>query len=69
MSNPLFNQFGNGFMNNGISQIMGEVNRLRQTIKNPKQEVEKLLNSGAMSQQQFNEFSQMASQIMGRFNG
>ena len=38
----------------------------QQTVKNPKQEVERLLQSGAMSQQDFNRLGQMANQMMGR---
>ncbi len=65
MANPLFNQFGNK-QNNPMSQFMSDFNRLRQTIKNPKQEVQNLLNSGQMSQQDFNRLSQMANQLMGK---
>lgn len=65
MANPLFNQFGN-MMNNPAAQFMNEFNRIRQTVKNPQQEVERLLQSGQMSQQQFNQFAQRANQIMGR---
>lgn len=65
MGNPLFNQFGNN-QNNPMSQFMSDFNRLKQTISNPKQMVESLLQSGQMSQNQFNELSQMANQIMGR---
>jgi hypothetical protein len=65
MSNPLFNQFGNN-SNNPMSQFMSDFKRLQQTVKNPQQEVQRLLNSGQMSQQQFNQFSQMANQLMGK---
>lgn len=65
MSNPLFNQFGNN-SNNPMSQFMSDFKRLQQTVKNPQQEVERLLNSGQMSQQQFNQFSQMANQLLGK---
>ena len=65
MANPLFNQFGNS-QNNPMSQFMSDFNRLQQTVRNPKQMVESLLQSGQMSQDQFNQFSQMANQIMGR---
>lgn len=64
MANPLFNQFGNT-MNNPNAQFMNEFNRIRQTVQNPQQEVERLLRSGQMSQQQFNQFAQRANQIMG----
>lgn len=65
MANPLFNQFGNN-QNDPMSQFMSDFNRLQQTIRNPKQMVENLLQSGQMTQDQFNQFSQMANQIMGR---
>lgn len=65
MANPLFNQFGNN-QNNPMSQFMSDFNRIRQTIRDPKQEVQNLLNSGQMSQQDFNRLSQMANQLMGK---
>ena len=66
MSNPLYGQFGSQqTVNNGLSNFMADFNRLQQTVKNPQQEVERLLQSGAMSQQDFNRFGQMANQIMG----
>ena len=66
MANPLFNQFGNNASNNPMSQFMNEFKRIQQTIKNPKQEVENLLHSGKMSQQEFNRLSQMANQLMNK---
>ena len=66
-TNPLFNGL-NGRQqpdNNGFSNFMADFQRLQQTVKNPRQEVERLLQSGAMSQQDFNRFGQMANQIMG----
>jgi hypothetical protein len=65
MANPLFGQFG-GSQNNPMSQFMGEFKRLQQTVKDPRKAVENLLQSGQMSQQQFNQLSQMANQLMGR---
>lgn len=62
MANPLFNQFGNN-QTNPMSQFMSDFNRLKQTIKNPRQEVERLLQTGEMSQKTFNELSQIAQQI------
>lgn len=66
-TNPLFNALNGGQQptNNGFSNFMNEFQRLQQTVKNPRQEVERLLQSGAMSQQDFNRFGQMANQIMG----
>lgn len=66
MSNPLYGQFGSQqTVNNGFSNFMADFNRLQQTVKNPRQEVERLLQSGVMSQQDFNRFCQMANQIIG----
>lgn len=64
MSNPLFGQFG-GQKNNGLQQLMAEAQRLSKTIQNPRQEVERLLQSGQMSQDDFNRFAQMANSLMG----
>lgn len=62
MANPLYNMAIN---NNPFAQIMQEAQELKDTLKgNPRDEVQKLLNSGAMSQQQFNQYSQMAQQVM-----
>ena len=63
MPNHIYEQMTS---NNPISQIMSAFNQLQQTVKNPRAEVEKLLNSGQMSQQQFNQFSQIANQMIGK---
>ena len=66
MSNPLYGQFGGQqSVNNGFSNFMADFQRLQQTVKNPRQEVERLLHSGAMSQQTFNSLAQQANQILG----
>ena len=65
MPNPIYDQFGGQQNNNGFSAFMDDFRRLQQSVKNPRQEVERLLQSGAMSQQDFNRFGQMANQIMG----
>ena len=66
MANPIYEQFGGQQNNNGFSAFMNDFRRLQQTVKNPRQEVERLLQSGAMSQQDFNRFGQMANQMLGR---
>lgn len=66
MANPIYDQFGGQQNNNGFSAFMNDFRRLQQTVKNPRQEVERLLQSGAMSQQDFNRFGQMANQMLGR---
>lgn len=64
MNNPLYEQFGGQQNNNGFSNFMNDFQRLQQTVKNPKQEVERLLQSGVLSQQEFNRFGQIANQII-----
>ena len=67
MANPLFYALGGQQpVNNVFSNFMSEYQRLQQTVKNPKQEVERLLQSGALSQQDFNRLGQMSNQMMGR---
>ena len=70
MANPLFSALGGQqTVNNGFSNFMSEFQRLQQTVKNPKQEVERLLQSGAMSQNDFNRFGQMANQVVKMMGG
>ena len=66
MPNPLFQQLsqnnGNGF--NNPFQMIQKFNEFRQNFTgDPKQMVEQLLQSGRMSQQDFNKYSQMASEF------
>ena len=68
MPNPIYDQFGGQQNNNGFSAFMNDFRILQQTVKNPRQEVERLLQSGAMSQQDFYRFGQMANQIIGMTN-
>ena len=63
MPNPIYNSIAN--QNNPFMQIMQEAQNLKNTIKgNPREEVQKLLNSGQMSQSQFNQLSQIANQVI-----
>lgn len=64
MANPLYSDFGK-HNQNGLPDIVGQVQQMMKTFKgNPKEEVQRLLNSGQLSQQQFNQFAQIANQIM-----
>lgn len=64
MANPLYWQFG-GQQTNPFQQLVTDARKLRQTMQNPRAEVERLLQTGQMSQSQFNQFSQIAQQIIG----
>ena len=64
MSNPLFSALG-GQQMNPMAQLVADARKLRQTMQNPRAEVERLLQTGQMSQQDFNKYSQIAQQIVG----
>lgn len=65
MSNPLFSALGGQRMN-PMAQLVADAKRLKQTMTtNPREEVQKLLNSGAMSQEDFNRYAQIANQLVG----
>ena len=64
MSNPLFSALGGQQMNH-MAQLVADARKLRQTMQNPRAEVERLVQTGQMSQQKFNELSQIAQQIVG----
>ena len=65
MSNPLFNALGGGMpQGNGPMQIVQQFMQFKQNFKgDPKAEVEKMLQSGRISQQQLNQVQQMAGQF------
>ena len=69
--NPLFNILNSGMQpQNPMMNMMTQLNQFKQTFQgNPKQQVQQLLNSGRMSQEQFNQLSQMATQIPNMMNG
>lgn len=63
MANSLFNQFG--VQNNQLEQLAQQAREFQKQFKgSPRQEVERLLQTGAMSQQDFNRYSQIAQQVV-----
>lgn len=49
-----------------MQNLMNQLNQFRNTFRgDPKQQVQQLLNSGRMTQDQFNKLKQMADQIQG----
>ena len=63
MANPLYDTMGR--QHNPMSDIIKQARQFKkQFTGNPRQEVERLLQTGQMSQSQFNQFSQMAQQIV-----
>ena len=68
MANSLFNTLGSSPKLPGpfgnMQEMMTRLNQFRQSFQgDPKQQVQQLLNSGKMSQNQYNQLSQMATQI------
>lgn len=62
MSNALYNQFGK--QNNPLEQLAQQAREFQKQFKgSPRQEVERLLQTGQMSQSQFNQYSQIAQQV------
>lgn len=64
MANNLYQSL-NGQQTNPMAQLVADARKLKQTMQNPRAEVERLLQTGAMSQQDFNKYSQIAQQIVG----
>ena len=71
MSNPLFQQMGGGQMPGQMGQLQQMISAFQQFKQNfkgdPQQEVQRLLNSGQMSQQQYNQLQQMAMNMQRMF--
>ena len=67
MNNPFFNALGGGQMTGPIGQFQRMMQQFQQFKANfhgdPKAEVEKLLQSGRLNQQQLNQLQQMAKQF------
>lgn len=67
MANPLFNALGGGQMPGMMGQFQSMVQqfqKFRQSFHgDPKAEVEKLVQSGRISQQQLNQLQQAATQF------
>lgn len=64
MSNSIYNDLNRN--TGGINDIFRQANELKKQLngQNPKDVVQGLLNSGQMSQDQFNQLSQQANQIL-----
>lgn len=65
MNNPFFNALGGGMGALGnFGQLMQKFQQFKQTFQgDPKAEVEKMLQSGALTQEQLNQVQAMAKQF------
>ena len=63
MANPLYQAMRN--QSNPMADLIRQAKEFKKSFNgNPKEEVQRLLNSGQMSQQQFNQLSQIAHQVV-----
>lgn len=68
MSNPLFQMLGN--QPNGMQQMMHRFQQFQQAFKgDPRQQVQQLLNSGKVSQAQYDQAVKMAQQFQRMMTG
>ena len=69
----LFNMFGRQNTmptNNGFFNMINQFNQFKKNFNgDPRQQIQQLLDSGQMSQQQFNQLSQMATQFQNMMRG
>lgn len=69
MANQLFKTLGNSNSNvpaplGNLQTLVEKLNQFKNSFSgDPKQQVQQLLNSGRMTQNQYNQLSQMATQI------
>lgn len=63
--NPLYQEFGRLPQAPEQQNFLSRLQQFRQTVKgNPQQIVQQMLNSGRITQEQFNQAAQMANQMM-----
>lgn len=67
MSNPLYSILGgNQQPNNGMANMLRDFQTFKNSFRgDPRAEVQRLLNTGQMTQAQYTQLSQMANQILG----
>ena len=72
MSNPLFNILGNAMQNSPVGNAMNmmqQFNQFRQQFRgDPRQQVQELLNSGRMTQDQYAQLHEAAKQFQQMIN-
>lgn len=69
----LFSMFGRQQprpMNSGLANMLGQFNQFKKNFSgDPRAQVQQLLDSGQMTQQQFNQLSQAATQFQNMMRG
>ena len=68
MSNPLFSLFGG--QNTMMNPLMQRFQQFRQMFRgDPNQQIQQIMNSGKVNQQQYNQAVQMAQQLKQMLGG
>lgn len=66
MSSPLYSAMHSGEMNNDMLGVISRFKQFKQSFNgDPQKVVMQMVNSGRISQQQLNQFQQMANQLSG----
>lgn len=64
MANPLYSMLNNNVPNNNMMQMIQQFKQFQNTFKgDPKAQVQQMLNSGKITQAQYNQAVQMANQL------
>lgn len=62
--NSLFNMLGNSMPNNQMTQIINQFQQFKSNFNgDPQMQVQQMLNSGKITQEQYNNAVQMANQL------
>ena len=71
MSNPFYNALGGQTaLPANMQNLIQRFNQFRQTFTgNPKQQIQQMLNSGQITQEQYNHAAQMATQFQRMLGG
>ena len=72
MNNPLYSMFGgmNQMPNNNMMGLLQQFMQFKQNFNgDPKQQIQNLLNSGKVTQEQYNRAVQMAQQLQRMMGG
>lgn len=65
MANKLYQSMGGQAPTNPYGQLVNTIKQFGKTVQgDPRDAVQQLLNSGKMTQQEFNKYSQMAKQLV-----
>ena len=66
MNNPLYQQMGVGMPNNGMAQMIQQFQQFRQKYSgDPRKAIQQMLDSGRITQTQYNNAVQTAQQLIG----